>query len=112
MVAWLKSQNTDYFVVEAIDQPWKSTILEGKAGGYGVSGTPTVSRSSPGTGLDRTIPAMVGMRCLDAGMALPLMLVFLWRWPDLGAAGQWAFAVWQRWWRAPWCTVHRLAAGT
>ncbi len=34
MVAWLKSQNIDYFVVEAVDQPWKSYDLEGKAGGY------------------------------------------------------------------------------
>src|SRR5207302_802519 len=34
MVAWLKSQNIDYFVVEAIDQPWKAYDLEGKAGGY------------------------------------------------------------------------------
>ena len=29
-----KSQNIDYFVVEAVDQPWKSYDLEGKAGGY------------------------------------------------------------------------------
>ena len=34
MVAWLKAQNIDYFVIEAIDQPWKSYDLEGKAGGY------------------------------------------------------------------------------
>ena len=34
MVAWLKAQNIQYFVVEAIDQPWKSYDLEGKAGGY------------------------------------------------------------------------------
>ena len=31
---WLKAQNIEYFVVEAIDQPWKSYDLEGKAGGY------------------------------------------------------------------------------
>ena len=29
-----KSQNIEHFVVEAIDQPWKSYDLEGKAGGY------------------------------------------------------------------------------
>ena len=34
MVAWLKTQNIEYFVVEAIDQPWKAYDLEGKAGGY------------------------------------------------------------------------------
>lgn len=33
-VAWLRSQNIDHFVVEAVDQPWKSYDLEGKAGGY------------------------------------------------------------------------------
>ena len=33
-VAWLRTQNIDHFVVEAIDQPWKSYDLEGKAGGY------------------------------------------------------------------------------
>ena len=38
---------------------------------------------------DRDVPAMVGGAPPGRSLlALPLMLVFLWRWPDLGTAGQ------------------------
>ena len=58
MVGWLKSQNIDYFVVEAIDQPWKAYDLEGKAGGYW--GLWNASRSSPGAARSR--PSRNGRR--------------------------------------------------
>ena len=67
MVAWLKSQNIDYFVVEAIDQPWKSYDLEGKAGGYWGLWNADRQQKFAWTGPIETLPAMVGLCRLVAG---------------------------------------------
>ncbi len=91
MVAWLKSQNIDYFVVEAIDQPWKSYDLEGKAGGYwglwNADRQPKFAWSGP----IETFPQWVACAAWSLVAALPLMVLFLWKWRDLGTVGQLAF---------------------
>ena len=62
-----KPQNIDYFVVEAIDQPWKSYDLEGKAGGYWGLWNADRQQKFAWTGPIETLPAMVGLRRLVAG---------------------------------------------
>ena len=91
MVAWLKAQNIEYFVVEAIDQPWKSYDLEGKAGGYWGLWNADRQQKFDWTGPIQTFPQWWVYAAWSLAAALPLMLVFLWRWRDLRTAGQLAF---------------------
>ena len=67
MVAWLKSQNIDYFVVEAVDQPWKSYDLEGKAGGYWGLWNADRQPKFAWTGPIERFPQWCGLRRLVAG---------------------------------------------
>ena len=87
MVAWLKQQNIDYFVVEAVDQPWKSYDLEGKAGGYWGLWNADRQQKFAWTGPIERFPQWVACAAWSLVAALPLMLLFLWRWRDLGTAG-------------------------
>jgi cellulose synthase/poly-beta-1,6-N-acetylglucosamine synthase-like glycosyltransferase/exo-beta-1,3-glucanase (GH17 family) len=91
MVAWLKSQNIDYFVVEAFDQPWKSYDLEGKAGGYWGLWNADRRQKFDWTGPVETFPEWMSCALWSIAAGLPLMVLFLWRWRDLGVGGQLAF---------------------
>ncbi len=91
MVAWLKSQNIDYFVVEAIDQPWKSYDLEGKAGGYWGLWNADRQQKFAWTGSIETFPQWQSCALWSLLAALPIIGFFLWRWRDLGTGGQIAF---------------------
>ena len=91
MVAWLKSQNIEYFVVEAIDQPWKAYDLEGKAGGYWGLWNADRQQKFAWTGPIETFPQWTSCALWSLLAALPIMGFFLWRWRDLGTVGQFAF---------------------
>ena len=91
MVAWLKAQNIQYFVVEAIDQPWKSYDLEGKAGGYWGLWNADRQQKFEWTGPIETFPQWWVYAAWSLAAALPLMMVFLWYWPTCGWRGQLAF---------------------
>ena len=91
MVAWLKSQSIGYFVVEAIDQPWKSYDLEGKAGGYWGLWDADRDQKFEWTGPIETLPLWWLYAACSFAAALPLMVVFLWRWSDVRPVGQFAF---------------------
>lgn len=91
MVAWLRSQNIDTFVVEAVDQPWKAYDLEGKAGGYWGLWNADRQQKFAWTGSIETFPQWLSCAAWSLAAALPLMLLFLWRWPRLGMAGQVGF---------------------
>ena len=91
MVAWLKAQNIQYFVVEAIDQPWKSYDLEGKAGGYWGLWNADRQQKFEWTGPIETFPQWWVYAAWSLAAALPLMVVFLWYWSSLRTAGQLAF---------------------
>jgi cellulose synthase/poly-beta-1,6-N-acetylglucosamine synthase-like glycosyltransferase/exo-beta-1,3-glucanase (GH17 family) len=91
MVAWLKSQNIDYFVVEAVDQPWKSYDLEGKAGGYWGLWNADRQQKFDWSGPVESFPQWLSCALWAAGSALPIMVLFLWRWRDLAAPGQLVF---------------------
>lgn len=91
MVAWLKAQNIDYFVVEAIDQPWKSYDLEGKAGGYWGLFNADRQQKFEWAGSIETFPQWLGCALGSLLVGLPLMAFFLMRWRDLGIVGQLAF---------------------
>ncbi|HZQ00960.1 MAG TPA: glycosyltransferase [Reyranella sp.] len=91
MVAWLKSQNIDYFVVEAIDQPWKSYDLEGKAGGYWGLWNADRQQKFAWTGAVETFPQWLSCALWSLVAALPIVAFFLWRWRDLRPAGQLMF---------------------
>ncbi|HTO82069.1 MAG TPA: glycosyltransferase, partial [Methylomirabilota bacterium] len=91
MVAWLKSQNIDYLVVEAIDQPWKAYDLEGKAGGYWGLWNADRQQKFEWTGPIQTFPNWWLYAAWSILGALPLMAFFLWRWPNVGMVGQLAF---------------------
>ena len=90
-VAWLRSQNIDHFVVEAVDQPWKSYDLEGKAGGYWGLWNADRQQKFSWTGTIESFPQWASCAAWSLAAALPLMLVFLWRWRDLGFVGQITF---------------------
>ncbi len=91
MVAWLKSQNIDYFVVEAVDQPWKAYDLEGKAGGYWGLWNADRQQKFAWTGAIETFPQWLPCALWSLLAALPIMGLFLWRWRDLGIAGKLTF---------------------
>jgi cellulose synthase/poly-beta-1,6-N-acetylglucosamine synthase-like glycosyltransferase/exo-beta-1,3-glucanase (GH17 family) len=91
MVAWLKSQNIQYFVVEAIDQPWKSYDLEGKAGGYWGLWNADRQQKFEWTGPIQTFPHWWVYAAWSLAAGLPLMALFLWKWPKLRTTGQIAF---------------------
>jgi cellulose synthase/poly-beta-1,6-N-acetylglucosamine synthase-like glycosyltransferase/exo-beta-1,3-glucanase (GH17 family) len=91
MVAWLKSQNIDYFVVEAIDQPWKSYDLEGKAGGYWGMWNADRQPKFAWMGPIETFPQWWVYAAWSLAAALPLMALFLWKWRNVGMTGQLAF---------------------
>ncbi len=91
MVAWLKAQNIEYFVVEAIDQPWKAYDLEGKAGGYWGLWNADRQQKFEWTGPIETFPQWSSCALWSLLAALPIMVFFLWRWRDLGIIGQFAF---------------------
>lgn len=90
-VAWLKSQNIQYFVVEAVDQPWKAYDLEGKAGGYWGLWNADREQKFDWTGPIETFPQWLGCALGALAGALPIMLFFLWRWRGLALAGQIVF---------------------
>ena len=91
MVAWLKSQNIEFFVVESIDQPWKSYDLEGKAGGYWGIWDADRQPKFAWTGPVERFPQWGIGAAWSLLIALPLMLLFLWRWPNIGRVGQLGF---------------------
>ncbi len=90
-VAWLKKQNIDYFVVEAVDQPWKSYDLEGKAGGYWGLFDADRHQKFSWTGEIETFPQWLACALAALAAALPLVAFFLMRWRDLGTGGQVVF---------------------
>jgi len=81
----------DHFVVEAIDQPWKAYDLEGKAGGYWGLWNADRQPKFAWTGPIQRFPQWSACAAWSLAASLPLMLLFLWRWPGLGAAGQVVF---------------------
>ena len=91
MVAWLRSQNIEHFVVEAVDQPWKAYDLEGKAGGYWGLWNADRQQKFSWTGTIERFPQWMGCAAWSLAAALPLMLLFLWRWRDVGTVGQVVF---------------------
>ena len=105
MVAWLRSQNIDTFVVEAVDQPWKSYDLEGKAGGYWGLWNADRQQKFAWTGSIETFPQWFSCAAWSLAASLPLMLLFLWRWPRSAWQDRWASAPW---WR---CRPARVAYG-
>ena len=90
-VAWLKKQNIEHFVVEAIDQPWKSYDLEGKAGGYWGLWNADRQQKFSWTGTIETFPQWLACALGALLGGLPIMLFFLWRWRSLATMGQVAF---------------------
>ena len=90
-VAWLKQQNIQHFVVEAVDQPWKAYDLEGKAGGYWGLWNADRQQKFAWTGPIETFPQWLACATWSVAAALPLMLLFLWHWRTLGTTGQLAF---------------------
>ena len=90
-VAWLKKNNIEYFVVEAIDQPWKSYDLEGKAGGYWGLWNADRQQKFSWTGTIETFPQWLACALGALLGGLPIMLFFLWRWRTLATMGQLAF---------------------
>jgi cellulose synthase/poly-beta-1,6-N-acetylglucosamine synthase-like glycosyltransferase/exo-beta-1,3-glucanase (GH17 family) len=92
MVAWLKKENIDYFVVEAVDQPWKAYDLEGKAGGYWGLWNADREQKFAWTGPVETFPQWLVCALIALAAGLPLVLVFLRGWRDLGLAGQLVFS--------------------
>lgn len=91
MVAWLRSQNIDHFVVEAVDQPWKSYDLEGKAGGYWGLWNADRQQKFAWTGTIERFPQWISCAVWSLAVSVPLMLLFLWRWPGVRPAGQIGF---------------------
>lgn len=91
MVAWLKAQNIQYFVVEAVDQPWKAYDLEGKAGGYWGLWNADREQKFAWTGEIETFPQWLSCALWSLLAALPVLGLFLWRWRELGIVGQFAF---------------------
>jgi cellulose synthase/poly-beta-1,6-N-acetylglucosamine synthase-like glycosyltransferase/exo-beta-1,3-glucanase (GH17 family) len=91
LVAWLKSQNIEYFVVEAIDQPWKAYDLEGKAGGYWGLWDADRQQKFDWAGPIETFPDWWLYAAWSIAGALPLMAFFLWRWRGVGLVGQFTF---------------------
>ena len=108
MVAWLKAQNIQYFVVEAIDQPWKSYDLEGKAGGYWGLWNADRQQKFEWTGPIQTFPQwwVYAAWSLAAGAAADGWL-FLWRWrepahrPGSSPSAAWSRCRPVRWRTAP-----------
>src|SRR5471032_325226 len=90
-VAWLKAQNIEYFVVEAIDQPWKSYDLEGKAGGYWGLWNADRQQKFAWSGAIETFPQWWIYAAWSLAAALPLMVLFLRQWRTLGMLGQIVF---------------------
>lgn len=90
-VAWLRSQNIDHFVVEAVDQPWKSYDLEGKAGGYWGLWNADRQQKFAWTGTIERFPQWISCAAWSLVASVPLMLLFLWRWPGVRPAGQVGF---------------------
>ncbi len=90
-VVWLGTQNISFFVVEAVDQPWKSYDLEGKAGGYWGLWNADRQQKFDWKGPIERFPQWKNCALFSLGAALPLMLLFLWRWRDIGIVGQLAF---------------------
>ncbi len=90
-VAWLRSQNIEHFIIEAIDQPWKAYDLEGKAGGYWGLWNADRQPKFAWTGDISTFPNWWVYAAASVGAAAPFMLLFLWRWRDLRTVGQFAF---------------------
>src|SRR5260370_15536823 len=91
MVAWLKSQNIDYFVVEAGAQPCKAYDLEGKAGGYWGLWDADRQQKFDWAGAVETFPQWWLYAAWSIAGALPLIAFFLWRWRGVGTVGQLAF---------------------
>src|SRR3990170_4844662 len=91
MVAWLKSQNIDYFVVEAVDQPWKAYDLEGKAGGYWGLWNADRQPKFSWTGPVERFQLWWAAAAWSLALSLPVVLFFLLRWPSLGMAGPGGF---------------------
>ena len=90
-VAWLRSQNIEHFIIEAIDQPWKAYDLEGKAGGYWGLWNADRQPKFAWTGDISTFPNWWIYAAASVAVAAPFMLLFLWRWRDLRTVGQFAF---------------------
>src|SRR5713101_3581591 len=90
-VAWLRAQNIDHFVVEAVDQPWKAYDLEGKAGGYWGLWDADRHQKFDWAGPVETLPDWWVYAAWSIAGALPLMAFFLWRWQGVGTVGQLAF---------------------
>ena len=108
-VAWLRSQNIDHFVVEAVDQPWKSYDLEGKAGGYWGLWNADRQPKFAWTGPVERFPQWCGLRGLVAGgvaaadAAVPVALA-----RRSARRDRWVSAAWWRCRPAPWSTAPRL----
>ncbi len=91
-VAWLRTQKIDHFIVEAVDQPWKSYDLEGKAGGYWGLWNADREQKFAWSGTIEIFPQWKACAAFSLALALPLILLFLWRWRDVGVLGQGVFS--------------------
>ena len=92
-VAWLRSAEHR---ASSWSRPSTSrgsrTTSKARRAATGACGTPTAQQKFTWTGTDRALPAVVDpARPGRWRLALPLMLLFLWRWRDLGTAGQIGF---------------------
>ena len=91
-VAWLRSQKIDHFIVEAVDQPWKSYDLEGKAGGYWGLWNADREQKFAWSGTIELFPQWKTCAAFSLALGLPFILLFLWRWRDVGVLGQGVFS--------------------
>jgi exo-beta-1,3-glucanase (GH17 family)/cellulose synthase/poly-beta-1,6-N-acetylglucosamine synthase-like glycosyltransferase len=90
-IALARANNFDYFLMEAIDQPWKFSI-EGEAGAYWGILDSDRQLKFPLSGPIESLPQWPLLAGLSVAFGLPLLLVFFARWRDLKPAGEFFFA--------------------
>ncbi|MBM3644624.1 MAG: glycosyltransferase [Alphaproteobacteria bacterium] len=91
-IAWLREQKIEHYIVEAVDQPWKSYDLEGKAGGYWGLFNADREQKFQWTGPIRRFPGWASYAGGSAALALPILLFFLWKWRTMRTAGLFVFS--------------------
>ena len=86
-VQFAQEKGWDYYLLEAYDQPWKSTANEGVAGAYWGMFDATGQPKFAFTGLLRTFPEWRGYALLAAVLSLLLGLLVLGRMPRVRQTG-------------------------
>ncbi|HYM31490.1 MAG TPA: glycosyltransferase [Candidatus Cybelea sp.] len=84
------TRGLDYYVMEAIDQPWKRNI-EGSVGGYWGIWDASRNLKFPLEGPVLSVRDWPKLAAAASLLALLPMLWFVWRWRDLKQAGQFFF---------------------